>query len=134
MSIIADLQTAVAGAVRAGATRLEMVVPAAPTTPTPWTAYVWPADDWVRRELDSSFCSSRSAAVVVDIVASVADIQHSVAWLADRVEEVWDATAGGVEVGGDVTFPDSTGSPFVIGTTQGSELLVVRTEFTRVEF
>lgn len=101
-----------------------------PVFPVAWGGYVWAAPDWIEPPDDESFCDTRTVGLVVDLIASTVDIEHSQAWLNDRVDEVW--AAGVCDIGdNDSTFPERASRPARFSVDGAGELLVVTVTFSR---
>lgn len=130
MSALAAAQTALAVHLNKHVAA-EPIAAAVPAVPVAWGGYVWPATDWVTIADEPTYCGM-SVGLVFDVVAGITDLAHSQAWLADRIAEVWDACSGGVDLGGDETIPERSFVVGIVRSAEGAELLVARTEFSRV--
>lgn len=128
--MISDAQQLLTDCLKACTTGLDPLQAAAPLNPVAGSAYVWAGDPWVAEPEDGSFCQFGEVTLVVDVVASTAELTQSQAWLADRVAEIWLGCAAGVDVGSDRIRPTRTDRPALLQLPGGATLLVARTTFT----
>jgi hypothetical protein len=130
VSILADAQKALTEHLRTSLTKTDPIQSAAPLNPVAGSAYVWPGEPWLAAADDGAFCTAGDATLVADLVAGTAELTHSQAWLADRLEELWLGCARGVDVGVDVITPARADRPALVQTITGATFLVVRVTFT----
>lgn len=134
MSALTDAQVELAAFLVAAGVQADPISPVVPLNLVGGAAFVWAADPWVSQlDEEGTFCRTRSVGLLVDFVARTVELTQSQAWLADRVDELWVACAGGVPVQGDRIIPIRANQPNVVQAEKGVAFLVCRVEFSRFD-